>query len=90
MKVLAAYHYQKQELVSSELIPLPTIELIETHGGEASFPKTCPECKSDELKYFRVEERSDDEEDLDLIKVYQVFHVICMSCFTGGPLEKFQ
>lgn len=97
MKFIAAYHYEKlrqgpdPEMIKAERIPYPPEELEETHGGEETFPKECPRCGSDELKFFRVEDRINvgmHDEELD--KAYKVFHVVCMRCPEEGPIEKFQ
>ena len=98
MKCIAAYDYeqlqQKPEMVKVERIPYPPEELEETHGGEETFPKECPECGSDTLKFFRVEELINsvfiDMLDGDLGTVYKVFHVVCTRCRFSGPIEKFQ
>lgn len=99
MKYIAAYHYEQlnrdAEIVRAERIPYPPEELEETHGGEGTFPKECPTCGSDELKFFRVEDLTEidmlvDILDVELDMVYKVFHVICMRCHEDGPLEKFQ
>lgn len=96
---------QDAELISCTTIPLPVRSVDEVNlrrglvpaddpeesqSGEKAYPKHCTQCGSDELTFYRIEERNENDDNNAPTKVFPVFHVKCCKCGGEGTLEKFQ
>lgn len=94
-KYISTLHYIRllsdPEMISVDQQTFPAV-LIEQREGEEAFPKHCPACGSDELKFSRVEEYDDPDPDghKELIKTYRIHHVVCVKCSEEGTLAHFQ
>lgn len=95
-KFISTLHYLRLNSDNPELLGVdrqtfPAV-LIKKSEGEEAFPKHCPACGSDELRFSRVEEYDEPDADghKELIKVYRIHHVVCVACSQEGSLTYFQ